>query len=230
MSDQSLPGICRMVAFEDINSIVCEIDLRSHRVNLAHTGSDGKPYGSLKIFIDAQPQDAKPVISMNAGMYEKNLSPVGLHVEEGKQVSPLKTGDGAGNFFLKPNGVFFIDKYGTPGILETSAFVKAAPDTRIATQSGPMLVIDGQIHPRFEPNGTSRFIRNGVGVRDASTIVLAISKEPVNLGSFARLFKDELGCANALFFDGGISTLANDRQILIGGMDPVGPIITIFEK
>ncbi|WP_244642400.1 phosphodiester glycosidase family protein [Phyllobacterium sp. 628] len=230
MTDSDLPAICRTMTFEGVNSIVCEVDLRIFKIDLARAGADGKAYGSLQAFIDAQLKDARPVLSMNAGMYEKDLSAVGLYVEDGKQAFPLKTGEGEGNFFLKPNGVFFIDKTGTPGILETGAFATAAVDPRIATQSGPMLVINGQIHPRFEPNGASRFIRNGVGVRDANTIVLAISKAPVSLGSFARLFKDGLGCANALFFDGGISALSNDRKTLIGGMDPVGPIIAVFKK
>ncbi len=230
ISDGDLPDICRKMTFEGVDSIVCEIDLRTHRIDLARANTDGEAYGSLKAFMESRPQDVRPILAMNAGMYEEDLSPVGLYVEEGNQTSELETNDGEGNFFLKPNGVFFIGKNGTPGILETGAFAAAAPDVRIATQSGPMLVINGQVHPRFEPNGTSRLIRNGVGIRDANTVVLAISIEPVSLGSFARLFKDGLGCANALFFDGTISSLANDRKTLVGGTDPVGPIIAVFGK
>ncbi|MBA8878428.1 phosphodiester glycosidase family protein [Phyllobacterium myrsinacearum] len=230
ISDGDLPDICRKMTFEGVDTIVCEVDLRTHRIDLARAGTDGDPYGSLKAFVMSRLQETRPILAMNAGMYEEDLSAVGLYVENGKTISELQVGDGEGNFFLKPNGVFFVEKNGTPGVLETAAFAAAAPDVRIATQSGPMLVINGQVHPRFEPNGTSRLIRNGVGVRDANTVVLAITIEPVSLGSFARLFKDGLGCANALFLDGTISALANDRKTLIGGTDPVGPIIAVFGK
>ncbi|EJN06524.1 putative periplasmic protein [Phyllobacterium sp. YR531] len=230
VSDADLPGECRKMTFENADSIICEIDLRSHHIELSRADADGKPYGSLKAFLAAQSQDSRPILAMNAGMYEHDLSPVGLYVEDGKQTGNLRADDGEGNFFLKPNGVFFIGKDGLPGILETGAFAAVTPQVRIATQSGPMLVINNQVHPRFEPNGTSRFIRNGIGLRDANTVVLAISMVPVSFGSFARLFKDGLGCANALYFDGTISALSNNRKTLIGGIDPVGPIIAVFEQ
>jgi uncharacterized protein YigE (DUF2233 family) len=135
-------------------------------------------------------------------MYHEDLTQVGLLVENGHAVAPLNLADGQGNFFLKPNGVFLIRKDGKAAVMETSAYAAAKPDVAFATQSGPMLVIDGRLHPRVEANGTSRHIRNGVGVRDENTIALAISHSQVSLGSFARLFRDALHCPNALFFDG----------------------------
>ncbi|MEK1891489.1 MAG: phosphodiester glycosidase family protein [Phyllobacterium sp.] len=225
-----LPTPCRFVTFESSGNIVCEIDLRSFDIRLALNGHDDKPFGSLASFIAAQPPSTGLVLAMNAGMYEPDMTPVGRYVEDGRTIAPLNTRDGEGNFYMKPNGVFFIRLDGTPGVLPTEAYANSATDVRMATQSGPMLVIDGKVHPRFEPNGTSRFIRNGVGVRDANTIVLAISTEPVSLGRFARLFRDELACANALFFDGMISALSNDRKVLIGGTDPVGPILAVYKR
>ncbi len=114
--------------------------------------------------------------------------------------------------------------------METTAFAAAKPEAMFATQSGPMLVTDGQIHPRFEENGTSRFIRNGVGVRVNGTIVLAISRSQVSLGSFARLFRDALQCPNALFFDGAISALSDGSRMIVGGKFPAGPIIAVSAK
>ena len=140
-------------------------------------------------------------------------------------MSPLNTADAPGNFFMKPNGVFFIDKQGRPGVLETGAYAAAKPAVEFATQSGPMLVIDGAIHPRFEPDGSSRYSRNGVGIDREGRAVFAISTTAVSLGVFARLFRDELGCANALFFDGGISALHDGTRYLVGGEHPAGPIV-----
>jgi len=114
--------------------------------------------------------------------------------------------------------------------METSVYHAAAPNAAFATQSGPLLVIDGKLHPRFEENGASRFIRNGVGVRDAHTIVLAISRSGVSFGSFARLFRDALGCPNALYLDGVVSALTNGSAFVVGGAYPAGPIIAVSSK
>ncbi|TGQ96857.1 hypothetical protein EN847_33175, partial [Mesorhizobium sp. M1C.F.Ca.ET.204.01.1.1] len=144
--------------------------------------------------------------------------------------APLNLADAKGNFFLKPNGVFLIGRDGKAAVMESSAYAGAKPDSVFATQSGPMLVIDGALHPRFDQNGTSRYVRNGVGVRDGGTVVLAISRSEVSLGSFARLFRDQLGCPNALFLDGSISSLYAPA---IGRNDDfwnLGPMIGVFRR
>jgi uncharacterized protein YigE (DUF2233 family) len=120
--------------------------------------------------------------------------------------------------------VFFIAGQ-TAGVLETSRYLKQRLKVDHATQSGPMLVIDGRIHPRISENGPSRKIRNGVGVRDRHKAVFAISDEPVTFGEFARLFKDELGCENALFLDGTISSLFAPGLGRDDSLLPLGPMI-----
>ncbi len=226
-----LPGPCRDLDFEAVSYVVCEIDPRGHDVAVFLKADDGKAFGSLETFDEAMSAQGRPVLlSMNAGMYHEDLTPVGLLVENGQEEAPLNLADGAGNFFLKPNGVFMIGKDGKAAVMETTAFAAAKPQAMFATQSGPMLVIDGHIHPRFEENGTSRFIRNGVGVRVDGTIVLAISRSQVSLGSFARLFRDALQCPNALFFDGAISALSDGGRMIVGGKSPVGPIIAVTAK
>ncbi len=226
-----LPGFCPNLEFEGVSYVVCEIDMRAYAVELFHADATGKPYGSLRAFDAAMAgQGRRPLLSMNAGMYHKDLSPVGLLVERGVQASPITLADGSGNFFMKPNGVFSIDADGRAAITESAAYAAAAPIAAFATQSGPMLVIDGQLHARFEDNGSSRFIRNGVGVRDPHTVVLAISRAPVSFGSFGRLFRDALACPNALYLDGAISALSNGTDMMIGGAYPVGPILAVFAK
>ncbi|MER8460634.1 phosphodiester glycosidase family protein [Mesorhizobium sp. M0027] len=211
--------------------MVCEIDLRRYDIGVFHVGLDGKAFGSLDKFDKAMADQGRPVLlAMNAGMYHQDLTPVGLLVEDGREKAPLNVADSEGNFFLKPNGVFVVRKDGKAAVMETSAYAAARPDVMVATQSGPMLVIDGRLHPRFEQNGTSRYIRNGVGVRDENTVVLAISRSEVSLGSFARLFRDALNCPNALFFDGVVSALSNGERMIVGGNYPAGPIIAVSAK
>ncbi|MFE0014011.1 phosphodiester glycosidase family protein [Mesorhizobium sp. NPDC059054] len=226
-----LPEPCREFTFEAVAYVVCEIDLRRYTVTLHRLDPAGKPYGSVTKFTEAMRVAGTPaLIAMNAGMYHKDLSPVGLFVEDGDKGAPLNRDDAEGNFFLKPNGVFYIGTDGKAGVAETGAFATANPTVTYATQSGPMLVIDGALHPRFEPNGTSRYIRNGVGVRDPDTVILVISRGEVSLGSFARLFRDALGCRNALFFDGAVSTLSNGTDRIVGGSFPAGPILAVRMK
>jgi uncharacterized protein YigE (DUF2233 family) len=226
--DAGVPQTCRDLGFEGAIYIVCEIDPHAYDIGLARLDAQGRPYGSVKAYAKAMADAGSAVLlAMNAGMYHKDLSPVGLYVEAGSRQALLNTADAEGNFFLKPNGVFFIGKDGKAGVLESTAYARANPDVSYATQSGPMLVIDGQLHPRFEENGASRYIRNGVGVRADGTVVLAISRTMVSLGGFGRLFRDALGCPNALFLDGAVSALSNGSRMLVGGDFPAGPILTV---
>jgi uncharacterized protein YigE (DUF2233 family) len=189
---------------------------------------NGQPYGGF----DRLPRSlngAPIVIAMNAGMYEANLSPVGLYLENGKTLKRANTAKGPGNFHIQPNGVFFINGK-EAGVMTTEHFLFVHPRVDFATQSGPMLVIDGRIHPRIRPGMTSRKIRNGVGVHDAHTVVLAISEDPVTSWEFARLFREGLGTPNALFLDGSISSLYLPTLHRNDALFPMGPIIAGFQR
>ena len=114
----------------------------------------------------------------------------------------VNTRSGFGNFHMKPNGVFDISG-DRAAVAETRAFLKQRPQTDLATQSGPMLVINGRLHPRFDRRSTSLKARDGVGVRTDGKVVFAISQGEVSFDAFARLFRDGLNCPNAVFLDGG---------------------------
>ncbi|MEI5679461.1 MULTISPECIES: phosphodiester glycosidase family protein [unclassified Mesorhizobium] len=228
---QELPEPCREQDYEGIGYIVCTIDPHAYDIGLFHDGADGKPFGSVDAFTRAMKAQGTPVLlAMNAGMYHRDLSPVGLYVEDGITKEPLNLSDGDGNFFMKPNGVFAMTKSGEVLVMESEAFAAARPDVRLGTQSGPMLVIDGVIHARFEPNGSSRNVRNGVGVSADGKAIFVIARSPVSFGSFARLFSDGLKCRNALYFDGFISAFSNGSKLLVGKTDPAGPILAVSRK
>lgn len=166
--------------------------------------------------------------AMNAGMYHADRGPVGHYVEHGVEEMRVISSAGPCNFGLLPNGVFCIAE--TLKVYETLGFIDAAPACTFATQSGPMLVIDGALHPRFIPNGSSRFIRNGVGTSaDGRRAVFAISNQPVNFHDFATLFRDTLNLPNALYFDGKVSRLyAPDLDRSDFGWQ-MGPIIGVLD-
>ena len=204
----ALAGPCRDIVHDGQGYTICEVaagaDLR-----LFHTAPDGAVYGSFARIDEVLAGAGQALVfAMNAGMYHKDRAPVGLLIEGGVKRAPLVTSEGPGNFGLLPNGVFCRLQGGRFAVIESRAFAAAPPDCSDATQSGPMLVIGGALHPRFLPDSDSRYVRNGVGVSaDGRRAVFAISDRAVTFHEFGRLFRDGLGLPDALYLDGQISRL-----------------------
>jgi uncharacterized protein YigE (DUF2233 family) len=225
----AVAATCRDTSFDGASYTLCEVSL-GEDLRLFHSGPDGA-YGSFKNLNSAlEAKGTSLGFAMNAGMYHRDLAPVGLYVEDGQERSRIVTSDGPGNFGLLPNGVFCIGE--TFRVIESRTFRRDRPDCRYATQSGPMLVIDGQLHPKLLPDSNSTYIRNGVGVsEDGQRAVFAISNDEVNFHAFARLFRDELGLIDALYFDGNISRLYAPELGRHDGGFPMGPIVgTVVPK
>jgi len=214
---------CRDLVHENTSFTLCEVAL-GEDLRLFHTGPDGI-YGSFNRLNAALEAEGKTLgFAMNAGMYHRDLAPVGLYLEDGKETSGIVTSDGPGNFGLLPNGVFCIGE--SFRVIESRAYKANPPDCRFASQSGPMLVIDGELHPKFLAASDSLYVRNGVGVTETGDrAVFAISNDAVNFHSFARLFRDALGLPNALYFDGSISRLYAPELDRHDGGFPMGPIV-----
>lgn len=227
-------GGCHILSDADSHYVVCSFDMRQNRnpeeMRLFFAGPGGKPLGGFATLAAILKQRGEVLLfAMNAGMFQENLRPVGLFIQAHKQIHPINLRGGGGNFHLKPNGVFYFGDQGA-GVMETSAFVKSGLKPEYATQSGPMLVLDGKIHPKILPSGTSAKIRNGVGVRDGHIVIFAISEDPVTFYRFATLFRDRLGCPNALYFDGSVSSLYAPSLGREDGLRPLGPMVGIVEK
>lgn len=209
---------------------VCKFSMSEHRIRLFHSDAEGEAYrqfNTLERELDEQGQSL--IFAMNGGMYHEDRSPVGFFRDEFGDRATVNTNDGPGNFHLKPNGVFWISRF-EAGIHESQAYLDAEIDPTYATQSGPMLVIDGALHPGLNPDGTSRRRRNGVGVsEDGQTVFFAISDTAVTFHDFATLFRDEIGVPNALFLDGQVSRIyapeINRNEL---GAD-LGPIVGVVE-
>lgn len=231
-TNHAAPPACEMVRFEGSRFTVCRYDPVRHELRLVSTGADGAALRSFRN-LDGVLGDQRPrlAFAMNAGMYDDAGAPIGLHVEAGVTRRPLNIRAGPGNFHLKPNGVFWLDGEGHVHVTETAAF--AAGDVRPvwASQSGPMLVIDGALHPAIAPNGTSLNVRNGVGAcGEDGGAAFVISESAVSFGRLARLFKDKLGCRDALYFDGAVSSLWAPRQGRMDAGHALGPMVAIFGR
>lgn len=219
---------CRTLTFEGDAFTVCTARAGKDEVRLSVRGIDGKPHRRLSMLKTDMGEAADKVrFAMNAGMFDRRSAPIGLYVENGRQLKAVNTRDGFGNFHLKPNGVFWIGGDGRAHVTATDAYVAQKPNPRWATQSGPMLVIDGKLHPKFDHDGKSLHIRNGVGLTDAGDALFVISDAPVSFGKLARLFRDELACDDALYFDGAVSALwAPSLDRLDAGRD-LGPMVVV---
>lgn len=226
----AVEGPCRSVMFEGERFTICRDP--AARLELHVAGRDGRPYRSFAALEQVLGKRAASVrFAMNAGMFDVGGNPIGLAIAGGQRLKALNTRiKGGGNFHLQPNGVFLVRTNGKAEIVTTRAYT-AAPDIALATQSGPMLVIAGQVNPRFSPDGTSRYVRNGVGIGPDGVPVFAISDGAVSFGKFARLFRDELKARDALYLDGSVSSLwdpANGRMDSFSGLGPM--IVALGER
>lgn len=210
---------------------VCQVDPAVDKLHLFLRDGSGQYFKSFEGIDRAlAPRGQHLLFGMNAGMYRPGLAAQGWFVTGGQELAPINLANGEGNFFLKPNGVFVITTSG-PHVMETSRAAALAEKVELATQSGPLLVIDGQIHPAFKPQSDSLLYRNGVGVKSPREVFFAISEEPVNFYQFATLFRDTLHCPDALFFDGTVSSFhapdlkRSDKKIDLGPMiGVIGPL------
>jgi uncharacterized protein YigE (DUF2233 family) len=200
---------CRSESFEGASYIVCSFDPTKDDLRIYWRGGDGKPYRTFAaLAADLEAKGKSLRYAMNGGMYQDDFRPVGLYIENGRELTSANTATLTGapsqipNFYKKPNGVFYVGA-GEAGVLETERFLADRPKANFATQSGPMLIINGAIHPAFIVDSNDRKPRNGVGVSSPTAVHFVITKGWVSFYEFARFFRDGLGCSNALFLDGG---------------------------
>ncbi|NCU19397.1 hypothetical protein EOM89_01370 [Candidatus Falkowbacteria bacterium] len=228
LATPALAEPCRDLSHDGTSYTICEVTTPAD-LRLWWQAPDGLPVATFERLQAGLAPGETIAFAMNAGMYHPDRRPVGLYVENGTQAAPIVTREGPGNFGLLPNGVFCIaNRF---AVIESRAYAATAPECRFATQSGPMLVIDGALHPRFVPDSDSLNTRNGVGVSaDGDTAWFAISNAPVTFHAFARLFRDELGAANALYLDGSVSRLFAPGLGRADTGAPMGPIVGLVAQ
>jgi uncharacterized protein YigE (DUF2233 family) len=184
------------------------------RLDLRWLGADGKPLANFEGLRTELAREGKSIaFATNAGIYEQGPKPCGLTVCNGKELVPLNLRDAEGNFYLKPNGVFFVHEKIGAGILDSTEYAKARLKPRIATQSGPLLLRHGVIHPAFKAGSPNKRQRSAVGVRlsDGQVIFVLCDRDDrvkgrVTFHQLASFFL-HLGCRDALFLDGDISEM-----------------------
>lgn len=227
--ENAVAAACELRGFEESVFTICRFDRRRHDIAFFLDGRQGRLRSLAALEAELGPRAARLRFAMNAGMYDDEGGPIGLYVAGGRQRHAINRRKGGGNFHLLPNGVFQVGRDGRVAIVRSADYDPALRPLW-ATQSGPMLVIDGALHPEIQPNGESLHVRNGVCVADPDTAWFAISEGPVSFGRLARLFRDALGCPNALYFDGAVSSLWDRAAGRQDGYANLGPIVAVFER
>ncbi len=209
---------CAEQRFEQAGFIVCEAD----QVEI-HSGMRG--FKALQGRLGPRADGVS--FAMNGGMFDDAGAPIGLMIEDGREVHPINQREGGGNFHLMPNGVFLVREDGRAEVVTSDAY-KPAPDIVFATQSGPMLVIDGELHPEFDPDGTSRYVRNAVGIGPDGKPLFVITTDVVSFGKLARFFRDQLKARDVLYLDGSVSSLWDPANSRMDDFVDLGPLIVAF--
>lgn len=222
---------CEQKRFDDHAFTVCTFDSTKSDLRVVWTEHGGAPirsFSRLKTTLGSA--IGRVQFAMNAGMFEESGKPLGLYVERGMIRRPLNRRTGSGNFYMQPNGVFAVNADGSVTVETTSAFVSDRRQPFWATQSGPILLTAKKMNPQIAEDGPSKNIRNGVGVRDKHTALFVISEEPVSFGLLTRFFRDALGCTDAVYLDGYVSSVWIPS---IGREDhnaDLGPMVVVTRK
>ena len=220
---------CESVLFEEVPLTHCVADPAKHRITTALAPEGGAPFRSLKAYSTSV--DGKGVaFAMNAGMFDGEGKPIGYYVEEGNRLKELNRNDGSGNFHMKPNGVFF-GGGGKWRVMTADAFYSQVGDRpEFGTQSGPMLLVGGKLHPEVTEDGPSKRIRNAVGVDAQGRAHFVISDGALSFGVLARYFRDELKVKDALYLDGSVSALWDPAKGRMDARAPIGPLLVVTDR
>lgn len=222
---------CRPVIFENSSFTHCLAVPSRHRISTALASADGTPLrGFVQLAASRGPNAPAVAFAMNGGMFGEDGQPIGYYVQNSQRAQALNTRSADGNFYMKPNGVFFGNDTQWQ-IRTTDDFLAEVTDRpQFGTQSGPMLVVNGKLHPEISSDGESRLIRNAVGVDEEGRAHFVISNAPVSFGKLARLYRDKLEVDNALYLDGNVSALWIPASGRMDSGVPIGPMIVVEKR
>lgn len=219
--------------FENVSYSVCVIPIDSNTIKHLHVVQNKTSLDHADFFDEYTTNHDSVLFATNACISGSTGEPIGLLVSNRQELSSLNLNNGIGNFYLKPNGVLQIAESGID-IFESSNFVNSGNIIE-AMQSGPMLLINDEIHPIFDSKSQNRNIRSGVGIyvekNGIRFLVFCKSNDAVSFYDFAKLFKDKFHCKNALCLESAGSAMYSPKLGILSpiGNNPIGSYL-LYEK
>lgn len=226
--------IAQRAAYAGHTYSFCIINPKKADLNIANKPIKNTNHGFKALHDYLNKRKKTLAFAMNAGMYKPNRQPVGLLIANGRSYSNLNSRKGKGNFFMQPNGVFGVRDDGSAFIYTTRSYANmrlSANTVWAATQSGPIMVLNGKINPKFTYKSENIHFRNAVGVRSDGKVIFAISEQRVNFYEFSSFLK-KLLCVDALYLDGTVSRMylpALNKYQDLEDSRHLGPILYIVE-
>jgi uncharacterized protein YigE (DUF2233 family) len=198
---------CQDLTYSTHGYSACTVDTRVEALEIFWRDEIGVPFGDMPTLSAWLANQGRILaFATNAGIFEVGTIPTGLLVAGRKELHAINRSDGGGNFFMKPNGVFWVSA-GVAHVDGTERYWQLKPSPDLATQSGPLLVIGSKLREGINDIGNREYVRSGVCVRASGQTVFAISKGKVTMAEFGRFMLEGLRCADALYLDGCRSLL-----------------------
>jgi uncharacterized protein YigE (DUF2233 family) len=150
--------------------------------------------------------DDDDFFAITGAMYDgsDNLPP-GLVINKNNEIKSLNFNSGIdGNFYMQPNGVFYINKQDV-GVVESNSY--SNNNNYFAIQSGPMLIENSQIPSVVNPTSTNKRKRCAVGVSGIGqnkVVYFVCSNNDVSFYDLASFFRDKYNCSDALHLESGV--------------------------
>jgi uncharacterized protein YigE (DUF2233 family) len=228
----------RIITLKGVQYRIFVADLDKHKIRTHYLPGNRQSYSTIPgVLRELEFKRLKALMVTNAGMFTMDYHPEGLYIEEGSKTRfPLDTGANNPNlnFYLKPNGVFYVDGHDHAHVVSTEEMEKILRDKnkviKCATQSGPMLLIHGKVHTAFKQHSKNLKIRSGVGIITARRIVFSTTVNEESFYNFSVFLRDIFGCSDALFLDGAISKMYLHDLAPNKSQDPFGPMLSVTKK
>ncbi len=207
--------LAKRITFRNNSFDVYVVDISKNKLAFFWRDSTKNIYTSFKNVKKAvEKENKKLLFATNAGIYKPDNSPEGLYIENGKKYVKVNYKQPAGyaNFYMnfgkeaRSNGIFIVTDKNKASVIKANEY-KYSENIKFATQSGPLMLRNGKINPKFTKGSKNKRIRSGVGIIQSSKVVFIISNERVNFYDFASIFKEIFGCKDALYLDGAISKM-----------------------
>lgn len=191
---------------------VFRLDLKNYKLEVATDNN--------KSFVSRLAKKHQALLAINGGFFSTEATPLGLRIQQGKQITPIRKISWWGIFYIKNN---------KPYIVGHKQFKKSS-HIHFAVQAGPRLLINKKI-PSLK-DGLAE--RTALAIDNKNRVIIVASEHaPIDTEALAAILKD-LGAINALNLDGGSSTQlyadTKDLQLDIANFSKVTDAIIVLPR